>query len=829
MSIFMKLLVCTTLLLPLWQGVFLRGQGVPEPNLVFIDASKPVPAPETGFVDLGSATNPAGGTIGINSRYLTLNGKPWFPVMGEFHYVRYPEQYWEEEILKMKAAGIQIVATYVIWIYHEEVEGRFNWSKRRDLRAFVQLCHKHGLYVLVRVGPWSHAETRNGGFPDWLLKKTRQTRSNDPVYLESVQRYFAQIAQQLNGLYWKNGGPVIGIQLENEYTMRGAGRGNEHILKLKQMARASGMDVPLYTVTGWDGAAIPPHEVVPVFGGYPDAPWDSAMTKLPPNEVYLFRFANRVSGDMGGQGPRSVNTSQEALAHYPFLAAEYGGGLQVTYHRRPVLEPDDLAAMLPVQIGSGINLYGYYMFQGGADLMGSLTTLQESQVSGSATDVPVISYDFQAPLGEYGQERQSLRYLKIFNYFLNDFGDILAPTVTAEPSVVPRGAADFSVPRVAARTNGDLGFIFVNNYVRDYQMPPRPNFQVVLKLPAETVSVPQTPVTIPSGAYFIWPVNIDLAGTRLKYATAQLMAKTKISNDNYFFFVATAGVAAEFSFDDDALQDLKISAGAVNRSGSRLQVLQPGADAALSFAQKNGARVFVIVLTQDQAKNFWRSTPEDHSRALITSSDVYFDTDRIYLRSRGESHFDLKTLPALSKPLNGALHVTKGGGTFTSYQASYPERSVQVAYEKTRDAKAAPPVMLGKVLPWRRQPVAEAPSDAIFQAHAAEWSLKVGRWNMRHVSDVYLDIRYVGDEARLYSKSALLDDDFYDGLPWEIGLKRFEPEKEGGLLKLGILPLRSDAPIYLPERFRPAIKTDGQVAEVEGITAIPEYQLVIQP
>jgi beta-galactosidase len=100
---------------------------------------------------------------------------------------------------------------------------------------------------------------------------------------------------------------------------------------------------------------------------------------------------------------------------------------------------------------------------------------------------------------------------------------------------------------------------------------------------------------------------------------------------------------------------------------------------------------------------------------------------------------------------------------------------------------------------------------------------------MRHVSDVYLDIRYVGDEARLYSKSALLDDDFYDGLPWEIGLKRFEPEKEGGLLKLGILPLRSDAPIYLPERFRPAIKTDGQVAEVEGITAIPEYQLVIQP
>jgi beta-galactosidase len=85
----------------------------------------------------------------VNSRYLMLDGKPWLPVMGEFRYTRYPERYWEEGILKMKAGGVQIVATYVFWIHHEEVEGHFDWSGPRDLHRFVELCGKHGMYVLM--------------------------------------------------------------------------------------------------------------------------------------------------------------------------------------------------------------------------------------------------------------------------------------------------------------------------------------------------------------------------------------------------------------------------------------------------------------------------------------------------------------------------------------------------------------------------------------------------------------------------------------------------------------------------------------------------------
>ena len=128
----------------------LHGQ---DTSTVFIDASAPVAAPEPVRAALGTAKRPDGETLTVNSRYLLLNGKPWLPVMGEFHYSIYPEQEWESEILKMKAAGVQIVATYVFWIHHEEVEGQFDWSGQRNLRRFVELCAKHGLYVYPRIGP----------------------------------------------------------------------------------------------------------------------------------------------------------------------------------------------------------------------------------------------------------------------------------------------------------------------------------------------------------------------------------------------------------------------------------------------------------------------------------------------------------------------------------------------------------------------------------------------------------------------------------------------------------------------------------------------------
>ena len=172
-------------------------------------------------LDLGG-TNPRGGKITFNSFYMEENGTPRLPVMGEFHYARFPEAYWDESLRKMKAGGVNVVATYVFWNMHEEVEGEFDWSGPRNLRHFIELCGKNDLQAIVRVGPFCHGEIRNGGLPDWLYGRPFNVRSNDPTYLHYVQRLYGEIAKQLDGLLYKNGGPVIGIQLENEYQHSGA-------------------------------------------------------------------------------------------------------------------------------------------------------------------------------------------------------------------------------------------------------------------------------------------------------------------------------------------------------------------------------------------------------------------------------------------------------------------------------------------------------------------------------------------------------------------------------------------------------------------------------
>jgi len=444
-----------------------------------------------------SRTNksPDGHILSVNNRYLILDGKPWLPVMGEFHSTRYPERYWEEEILKMKAGGVQIIATYVFWIHHEEVEGQFDWSGQRNLRRFVELCAKHFLYVYPRIGPWAYGEVRNGGLPDWLLTKG-PTRVNDPVYLSYVRKYYEEVGRQLKGLLWKNGGPVIGVQLENEYSNRAPNGGAAHISRLKSTAIEAGLDVPLYTVTGWDNAAYPPREVIPVFGGYPDEFWSASLQDLPPDPegVYQFHVAPTSAHARILEG-RSARSEGVPLWHYPKFTAELGGGMQVAYHRRPALAEDDIAPMTLTQLGSGVNLLGYYMFHGGTNPQGKRTTLQESQATDYPNDLPVKSYDFQAPLGEFGQMNGSFRKLKVVHQFVQDFGSYLAPMTAVAPDLLPSGTQDTTTLRVVARTQGDHGFLFFNNYVRNYSLPEHKGVQAVLKLPSETITVPRHPVT----------------------------------------------------------------------------------------------------------------------------------------------------------------------------------------------------------------------------------------------------------------------------------------------------------------------------------------------
>jgi hypothetical protein len=801
----------------------------PAPALIF-DATAPGPSPRPVPAQLGVNRAPNGAVLAVNSQYLTRDGKPWIPVMGEFHYSRYPEAYWEEEILKMKASGVQVIATYVIWIHHEEIEGQFDWSGQRDLRKFAELCKKHDMLLYPRIGPWAHAEVRNGGLPDWVLAKSA-VRSNDPVYLAEVRRFYSEIGRQLNGLLWKDGGPVIGIQIENEYALDGPGQGREHLAALKRIAIDSGLDVPLYTVTGWDNAVVPEDLFLPVYGGYPTAPWDGTRQPLPPNEMYAFRFASRVSGNpnaAGGQTTASDAHDAALRANTPFLTAEVGGGIEDTYYRRPVLPSSDVAATIPVMLGSGANLLGYYMYHGGENPDARKTTLQESQRTGYPTDVPVKSYDFQAPLGEFGQMSAERKELKLYDYFLNDFGAELAPARVIQPSVRPAGPADTSVLRASARFDGQRGFLFVNNHIRELIMPPRPATQFELRLPGKTLLVPASPIGIPADSYFIWPVNLDLDGISLTYATAQPLLKISLGSDEYVFFSTIPGILAEFAFPAEAQSSLQIQQGSTALENGLLRVcnVAPGQRSAITLHSKHGV-THIVLLSREDAENLWRLHLNGRDQLVLTPAQLYSDASRLILRQLGASSFDVSFFPALHLVANKPAVETvpsRADGLFQHFNWRSPERAISLQIEQTKPVGKAPaPILDASFSPKGAAPVV-APDESSF-AQAGQWRVVLPPRVLDGLSDVFLAVRYQGDEARLLRGDNLLTDNFFNGTEWRIGMKRFLAGDSTQSFTLQLLPLSKQSPVVFDNGMAPAMDNSGQAGSLQSVDALPEYEL----
>ena len=781
---------------------------------IVIDAKTAPSRPQPLPFPAGGQT-PDGHTLSVNSRYLVRDGKPWFPVMGEFHYSRYPETQWDEEILKMKAGGIQVVSTYVFWIHHEEIEGQFDWQGQRNLRRFVELCASHDMYVWVRVGPWDHGEVRNGGLPDWLIQKTA-TRENNPVYLGYVRRFFGEIGKQLGGLFWKEGGPIVGLQLENEYSARGPGKGEDHILHLRQIAQEAGLDAPFYAVTGWDNAVVPSRDVLPVFGGYADGFWWRSLVDLAPSSNYFFtqiRCEENVGDDL-----RSKRPDIDALdAAYPFFTAEMGGGMAVAYHRRPLLSADDTAAMEVVKLGSGVVLYGYYMFHGGTNPDGKKTTLQESQATGYPNDLPVKSYDFQAPLGEFGETKASYGVLKTFHLFLGDFGSSLAPMPSYLPEGMPESKQDTWTPRVAARLQGDHGFIFLNNHERTYALPEKKNFQVKLELSSSVVYVPRRPVNVPTGAYAIWPVNLNLGWTLLRYATAQLLCK--LDDPQTYVFFAWPGISPEFAFEEKDGVSIASSGGPVTREGGIAYVrIEPGTQVAIRVGNRSGASVNIIVLSREQALHTWKATLAGRERLLLSAAQLYFDQDRVHMLGTDSSRLKVSFFPALERDPAGFVAAAPADGIFKGFTTRVQQVWSMARVRKLQDLGVDPPVKLGKE-------VAMAPEDSAFNT-AASWKINVPRVEPGSLSNVFLQIAYEGDVARLYVDGKLLTDNFYNGTPWLIGLKSI-PSQYWDRLELKILPLHDHSPIYLPASARPVFPPDGQVAKLKDVKIVPEYELVM--
>lgn len=480
--------------------------------------------------------NPKGEEINVTSRYFTRNGKPWIGVMGEFHFSRYSRENWHRELAKMKAGGITIVSTYLFWIYHEEIEGKMDFGGDNDIRAFIEECKDVGLDVVIRIGPWAHGECRNGGFPDWLLKKDYKLRDNNEEYLAIVKKWYQSIYNEVKGLFYKDGGNIIAVQIENEFVDNA-----EHLAKLKEIAVECGFIAPIYTVTGWNsasGAKIPVDEVVPVFGGYCEAPWENHMNRLSPSPHYFF---NRMRNDSAIGTDLIAKTQSDGwqlpYERYPFATCELGGGIEVTHHRRPIIKPMDIYAVSLVKLGDGNNLVGYYMYHGGTNKIGELSTFNETKATGYPNDYPILSYDFQAPLSEYGEVREQYGLLNMLHMFVNDFGEEFAPMIAVD-SANSVAADDTNSLRYGMRTNGKSGFVFVNHYQRLTELADIENAVIS----AENVEFP--PIDVKGEVSFFMPFNMKMGDSVLEYATAQPLCKC----DDTYFFAEIPNIKAEYKF-----------------------------------------------------------------------------------------------------------------------------------------------------------------------------------------------------------------------------------------------------------------------------------------
>ena len=480
--------------------------------------------------------NPKGEEINVTSRYFTRNGKPWIGVMGEFHFSRYSRENWHRELAKMKAGGITIVSTYLFWIYHEEIEGKMDFGGDNDIRAFIEECKDVGLDVVIRIGPWAHGECRNGGFPDWLLKKDYKLRDNNEEYLAIVKKWYQSIYNEVKGLFYKDGGNIIAVQIENEFVDNA-----EHLAKLKEIAVECGFIAPIYTVTGWNsasGAKIPVDEVVPVFGGYCEAPWENHMNRLSPSPHYFF---NRMRNDSAIGTDLIAKTQSDGwqlpYERYPFATCELGGGIEVTHHRRPIIKPMDIYAVSLVKLGDGNNLVGYYMYHGGTNKIGELSTFNETKVTGYPNDYPILSYDFQAPLSEYGEVREQYGLLNMLHMFVNDFGEEFAPMIAVD-SANSVEADDTNSLRYGMRTNGKSGVVFVNHYQRLTELADIENAVIS----AGNVEFP--PIDVKGEVSFFMPFNMKMGDSVLEYATAQPLCKC----DDTYFFAEIPNIKAEYKF-----------------------------------------------------------------------------------------------------------------------------------------------------------------------------------------------------------------------------------------------------------------------------------------
>lgn len=303
-----------------------------------------------------------------------LNGKPFQILSGAIHYFRIPRAYWEDSLYNLKAMGFNTVETYIPWNIHEPQPGKFDFSEQYDVAGFVRLAQRMGLWVIVRPTPFICAEWEFGGLPAWLLREGNvQVRTNTPAFLDHVTRYYRALFEQIAPLQITRGGPVLMMQVENEYGS--FSNDQEYLRSIARIMRGCGAEVPLFTS---DGA------------------WDAAL-----EAGSLIEDGILPTGNFGSHADDNLDAMERFFARhgkqFPLMCMEFWDGWFNRWGEEIIKrDADDLAQEVETLLKrASINLY---MFQGGTNF----GFFNGCSARGERDLPQITSYDYDAVLTEWG-------------------------------------------------------------------------------------------------------------------------------------------------------------------------------------------------------------------------------------------------------------------------------------------------------------------------------------------------------------------------------------------------------------------------------------------
>ena len=308
-------------------------------------------------------------TFEVGQKTFLLNGKPFVVKAAEMHYPRIPRPYWEHRIQMCKALGMNTICIYVFWNIHEQREGEFNFTDNNDVAAFCRLAQKNGMYVIVRPGPYVCAEWEMGGLPWWLLKKKDiRLREQDPYFMERVKLFEQKVGEQLAPLTIQNGGPIIMIQVENEYGSYGEDK--PYISDIRDCLRSIyGSELTLF-----------------------QCDWSSNFEKNGLDDlVWTMNFGTGANID------QQFRRLGELRPNAPKMCSEFWSGWFDKWGAQHETRPaKDMVEGMDEMLSKGIS-FSLYMTHGGT----SFGHWAGANSPGFAPDV--TSYDYDAPINEYGQ------------------------------------------------------------------------------------------------------------------------------------------------------------------------------------------------------------------------------------------------------------------------------------------------------------------------------------------------------------------------------------------------------------------------------------------